>query len=324
VIADLPVLARILDHADAPAHKNTFLSALAERGQLVEGCTRGFEERLRYALDYLVTQGLARSIQLGPFSGWVWNSVGLSDEEWKVRAFDPPTTQRIPRRNTPRAADVGIQVLSRLMSFAVDQGLIRFNPCFGIDVLYSGDRSEIIWEPRDLEKLEAVASPEVMWAARLAILTGLRQDDCRTLKWSEVKELAIEKPTGKSRKNGEAQGRRVALIPLYAELRELLAEIPKRSTQVLTNTRGQPWRTGLSDSFADAAKAAGVNKHFHDLRGTAATKLYLADFPMREIAEMMGWEEDSVERIINRYVRRDAMLRDRIARLDRTRTEQKV
>lgn len=85
---------------------------------------------------------------------------------------------------------------------------------------------------------------------------------------------------------------------------------------MLTNTRGVPWRSGLSDSFADAAKLAEVDKHFHDLRGTAATRFYLANFTLREIAEILGWEEDHVERIINRYVRRDALLRDRIRRMD--------
>jgi integrase len=223
---------------------------------------------------------------------------------------------RDTRRATPRAADVGIQVLSRLMSFAVDQGLIRSNPCAGIGAIYSSDRAEVIWEPAELDKLARTASREVMWAARLAILTGLRQDDCRTLLWSQVGELAIEKPTGKSRKHGLGEGRKVALIPIYAELRNLLGEIEKRAPQVLTNTKGRPWGSGLSDSFADAARAAGIEKHFHDLRGTAATRLYRADFSLREIAEIMGWEEDRVARIINRYVRRGALLRERIRRLD--------
>lgn len=233
-----------------------------------------------------------------------------------VRQFDRPEIRPIVRRwrdkrkKTPRAADMGMQVLSRVMSFAVAEGLIRANPCAGIEQLYQADRSEIIWEPDDLAKLKAVASTEVWWATQLAILTGLRQDDCRKLTWTEVGELAIERRTGKSR------GRRAALVPIHDELRALLAKIPRRAVQVLTNTRGVPWRSGLSDSFADAARTAGVDKHFHDLRGTAATRLYLGGFTLREIAEIMAWEEGHVERIINRYVRRDALLRERIRRLN--------
>lgn len=239
-----------------------------------------------------------------------------------VKQFDRPEIRpeivrwRNLRRATPRAADTGVQALSRLMTFAVDEGLIRTNPCFGIKALYDGDRSEIIWLPEELAKLEAVASPEVMWATRLAVLTGLRQDDCRGMLWSEVGELAIETETNKSERARSQKPKKIALIPMYGELRELLESIPRRSENVLTNTYGEAWRSGLSDSFADAAKRAGVDKHFNDLRGTAATRLYQAEFPLREIAEIMGWEESSVEKIIKRYVRRDALLRDRIRRLD--------
>jgi integrase len=64
---------------------------------------------------------------------------------------------------------------------------------------------------------------------------------------------------------------------------------------------------------------AGVDLHFHDLRGTAATKLYLAELTVREIAEIMAWEEDSVERIIRRYVGREAAIKERIRRLNEAR-----
>ena len=60
----------------------------------------------------------------------------------------------------------------------------------------------------------------------------------------------------------------------------------------------------------------GDNLHFHDLRGTAATKFYVAGLTEREIAEVMGWEEDSVRKIIRRYVSREAALKDRIKRLN--------
>jgi transposase len=45
---------------------------------------------------------------------------------------------------------------------------------------------------------------------------------------------------------------------------------------------------------------------FHDLRGTAATKFYIAGLSERIIAEIMGWEEEHVARIIRRYVGRSA------------------
>ena len=67
--------------------------------------------------------------------------------------------------------------------------------------------------------------------------------------------------------------------------------------------------------------------HFHDLRGTAATNFYKAKLSIREITGILGWREDRVERIIDRYVKRDEILRDRVRRMEeaekRTKTVKK-
>jgi integrase len=239
-----------------------------------------------------------------------------------IRQFDRPEIRadirrwRDKRKAQPRSADYGMQVLSRVLSFAVAEGRLATNPCHGIPTLYRNDRSELIWTDADLTALYETASPELVWAAKLAIFTGLRQADLIRLSWSHVKGLKIEMRTSKS------NGRRTALIPLHAELEQLLKEIPQRATTILTNTHGRPWKSGLGDSWRDAharAKAANPDLHFHDLRGTAATKLYLADLTIREIAEILAWSEDRVERLIDRYVKRDELLRDRIRRMDEAR-----
>ena len=61
----------------------------------------------------------------------------------------------------------------------------------------------------------------------------------------------------------------------------------------------------------------GRDLHFHDLRGTFATHLYRCNLTLREIADCLGWSEKRVERIIDKYVRRDEILADRVRRLDR-------
>lgn len=222
---------------------------------------------------------------------------------------------------TPRAADYGMQVLSRVLSFAVDPlGKIASNPCEGIKHLYTGSRADIIWMDADIEQLRGgdKSSAEIMHAVDLAAHCGLRVADLVRLSWSHVGEDAIVITTGKSRH------RREAVIPLYDDLRQLLARIPRRSTAILTNSRAKPWTTdGLNSSFTTAMKEAGMKErdlHFHDLRGTAATKFYIAGLSERVIAEIMAWEEDQVARIIRRYVSRDAATRAVIRQLDEART----
>lgn len=243
----------------------------------------------------------------------------------QTRQFDRPDRVRPLIRRwrgkyaaTPRTADYGLQVLSRVFSFAVDPlGELGSNPCEGIKQLYKGSRAEIIWTDDDIAKLRKHCSAEVAHVVDLAAHTGLRVGDLVKLSWSHVGQDEIVMRTGKSR------GKREAIVPLYQELRDVLARIPRRSTAILTNTRKRPWTVnGLASSFADAKRLAwpeGDDLHFHDLRGTAATKFYLAGLSEREIAEMMAWEEESVSKIIRRYVSRTAAIRDRIRRLNEAR-----
>jgi site-specific recombinase XerD len=60
----------------------------------------------------------------------------------------------------------------------------------------------------------------------------------------------------------------------------------------LTNQRRRPWtRDGFGTAINRAKIAAGMDDrdlHFHDLRGTAATKFYIAGVPKRVIAEILA------------------------------------
>ena len=215
---------------------------------------------------------------------------------------------------TPRTADYGMQVLSRALGYAVDKGHIAKNPCEGFKRLYQNDRSEIIWTDSDLEQIKKKCSPEIGNAVDLAAFTGLRLSDLLCLSWSHIGDDAIIIKTGKSRH------RREAIIPLYDALLEVLARIPKNSTTVLTNSRKRPWTAdGFGSSFRNAKIDAGLSDrdlHFNDLRGTAATKFYIANLSEREIAEILAWEEESVKKIMRRYVGRSAAIKAQIAKLE--------
>jgi len=242
-----------------------------------------------------------------------------------IRQFDRPEKIRpVIRRwrsqwdDKPRSADYAMQVLSCVLSHAVDPlGKIGGNPCEGIKRLYTGDRSEIIWTDADIIEFKAACSLELAHAVDLAAYTGLRLGDLIRLAWSHVGDDAIVLRTGKSRH------RREAMIPLYDDLRAVLARIPKHSTTILTSARRRPWTaSGLSTAVQRAkvgAKWQERDLHFHDLRGTAATKLYVGGLSVRVIAEVMAWEEETVEKIIRRYVGRQAATKALIAQLNEAR-----
>ena len=99
------------------------------------------------------------------WSKWL-DRIGDHFGELRIAQFDRPDKIRpVIRRwrnqwaDKPRTADYGMQVLSRVLSHAVDPlGKIAGNPCEGMKQLYSSDRSEIIWTASDIAALKTTCS----------------------------------------------------------------------------------------------------------------------------------------------------------------------
>jgi hypothetical protein len=76
-------------------------------------------------------------------------SIAQSDRPEKIRPIIRQWRNRFADK--PRTADYGLQVLSRVLAYAVDPlGKIAGNPCEGIKRLYTVDRSAIIWTMADI------------------------------------------------------------------------------------------------------------------------------------------------------------------------------
>ena len=101
------------------------------------------------------------------------------------------------------------------------------------------------------------------------------------------------------------------IIRVGAPLKAALDATPKRSTIILTNSDGKPWTSdGFRASWGKACKAAGVvGVTFHDLRGTAVTRLALAGCTEAEIATITGHSLRSVRALLDtHYLNRDPAL----------------
>ncbi|MDP9840778.1 integrase [Neorhizobium huautlense] len=203
-------------------------------------------------------------------------------------------------------------------------GKIASNPLEGIKHLYSNTRAEIIWADADIAQLKEHTNDEAGSAVDLAAHTGLRVADLVRLSWSNIGQDDIVISAGKSKHRKEA------VIPRYDVLNELLERIPRRSPVMLTTSRknATPWtKDGLASSFWTAKDKAGLlerDLHFHDLRGTAATKFYIAGLSIRVIAEIMAWKEEQVEKIIRRYVSRGAATREAIRLINEARLNERI
>jgi integrase len=228
---------------------------------------------------------------------------------------------RDSRRDTPRAADIGITVLRALLEFGRLRGRVTINVAERIPTLYrSGGRAEIIWTDVDIERFTAAATklgrPQLVDGLRLAALTGLRREDLVTLTWDQVGEFAITK---KALKRSRGKRRRMTM-PRIPALDALLQELRGRTRilgveTVLVNSYGRPWTgDGFGGSFNLVRDEAAIlhvdeetgerrKKHLHDVRGTFCTKLLTeSDLTDREAAEIMGWSPERVADIRRVYV----------------------
>ena len=243
--------------------------------------------------------------------------------ELELRALESRHARRVliewrdRYRSTPKTADELLGALSTVLQWAADRGEITGNPVQNFPRIYRVNRAEIIWEPRHLATILAHADPEFAHAVKLAALTGLRESDLIALPWTAVGENAIVWQTAKSR------GRRTIVIPITPDLRQLLKEIPKRATTILSSSRNRPWKlAGLAAALrrarlsakSHAEKLNGTDApsgleglRFHDLRGTAATNFLLAGLELPDVAMILGWKQDKVKEIAARYISGEAM-----------------
>jgi integrase len=182
-----------------------------------------------------------------------------------------------------RQADYAWSVLARIFSWGFNRGIVLDNPCRAGGRLYrGGSRAENIWAVDDEATFLERAPKHLHLPLMLALWTGQRQGDLLRLPWSAYNGTHIRLRQSKS-------GVRV-VIPVGAPLKAALDAAPKRSTMILTNSDGKPWTSdGFRTSWGKACKAAGiVGVTFHDLRGTAVTRLALAGCTEAEIATITG------------------------------------
>lgn len=281
--------------------------------------------------------GLATSYRSSP----EWKALEASTRDTWGRALDKIETRwgEVPLRlwcnprmvtqvvkwrdemsETPRAADIGIAQLSRLLEFARLRGQVTVNIAAGIPTLYrSAQRAEIIWTDDDFKVWNSHKDvhQSIRDVAALAAATGLRRADLIGLTWDEIGDVAIIRIARKKSK-GKRQRVVMPIVPALTAVLDDLKTRPRKAdvNTVLVTSHGTSWSgNGLSGSFGKAVRAADIvhldydgeriPKHLHDIRGTYATRLMTApglNLTDREIAQLMGWTVDQVAEIRKHYV----------------------
>jgi integrase len=210
-----------------------------------------------------------------------------------------------------RQADYAWQVLALILAWALNRGLTTANPCAKGGRLYRSSRAEKIWTHDDEAAFLKSAPTHLQLALTLALWTGQRQGDLLRLPWSAYDGTHIRLKQSKG-------GARV-VIPVGVPLKAALDAATKFGPLILTNSYRRPWTShGFQASWHIAARRAGiVGVTFHDLRGTAVTRLAIAGCTEAEIATITGHSLRDVRSILDaHYLARDpALAESAIAKL---------
>lgn len=222
--------------------------------------------------------------------------VDASDARGEFKAWRDTMSDR------PRVADYAWTVLARVFSVAKDRGKIKNNPCERGGRLYEADRAEKLWSPTDMTKFLSVASHPLQMAMLMALWTGQRQGDLLKLTWHAYDGQFIRLKQGKT-------GKRVR-IPVSGVLKSVLDDLKANGMgngRILRNTRGADWtedgfRTSWGKAYAKAGLPDGNDSlTFHDLRGTAVTRLALAGCSTSQIASFTGHSLKDVEALLDAH-----------------------
>lgn len=228
------------------------------------------------------------------------------------------TAMREVYRATPRKANYLIQVLSILLSFAVDRpsqfGLL-VNPALRSKKLKTGKGNQP-WPDEFVAWFLGLAPPELLTPFMLGLYTGQREADVLKMTWHDYKDGVIKVVQNKHGDEAEE-----LWIPCHADLRRYLDSLPRRAIHICIGQRGRPYTVdGFKTVFFRAIPAFGLTgMTFHGLRHTATGKLAEAGCSDAEIQAITGHRTLAM---VVKYRRRAAQKRMAKAAMARWEQEQ--
>ena len=220
------------------------------------------------------------------------------------------TTWKNQWEDKPRTADMAAMMMNILLGYGVEMGMLQNNVAARIKTIHKVDRSDLIWEEEHWKRFYDAEPPKhIVDVVELASLTGLRLGDIVQLTWGNVGQNAIIVERTNKRKTR-------AVIPIIPALKAWLDARTDREGHICKNSRGFPWTAdGFESSYKTKLDKHNIGRHFHDLRGTYATKLILRGLTDDQVAMIMAWKAKNIAEIRARYVNEERVILDLVQKL---------
>ena len=201
-------------------------------------------------------------------------------------------------RETPRAANRALAVLSKMFSLAAAWGLVPdgTNPCRAVRKYKERKRERFL--SRDeyrrlgqaLAEAEAEAgregavSPYAIAALRLLMLTGCRLNEILTLRWDDVDRTAGEFRL----RDGKTGTRMVPLTPTAEAVLAGIRRVPTNPWVIVGKQPGTHLPTITAEWYRLRARAGLDDVRIHDLRHSYASRALAAGESLSMIGKLLG------------------------------------
>ena len=203
-------------------------------------------------------------------------------------------------RETPRAANRALSVLSKMFSLACAWGLVAdgTNPCRGVRKYKEKKRERFLTrdEYRRLGQtlvaaeaeveagIEGAVSPYAIAALRLLMLTGCRLNEILTLRWDD-----IDRTAGEFRlRDGKTGARMVPLTPTAETVLAGIERVPGNPWVIVGKKPGTHLSTITVDWYRLRAHAGLDDVRIHDLRHSYASRALAAGESLSMIGKLLG------------------------------------
>lgn len=202
--------------------------------------------------------------------------------------------QLVEEGATLYATDRALQVLSAALGRAVDDDLIRENPCKGIGRLHKPVNRRRAATVTEVEAIRAaMRHPRDRVMVSLMAYAGLRPSEMRALRWEDVTEKVIVVRSALSsdgvEKRTKTGGERT--VPVVAPVADDLAALydgAERPTAGLVAPFHADHRNWTTRVWRPARKRAGVDVPPYSLRHTFASLLIAEGRNAWQVAHLMG------------------------------------
>lgn len=199
------------------------------------------------------------------------------------RYIDGVKTATSTRPAAPATKRRVVAFVSKILSMAVDAGMISANPMAGIELPKLTERDNRVLDPSEAMLL-LNPTTRIAAMALVGMLCGMRRSEVCRLQWSDVRGENLRVPGKKTRTSDR-------IVPLPSSAADAIKLQPKRGKFVFTTEKGTPVQPDrFTEDFAELKKTLGLptETRLQDLRGSFVSLLIETGADLRTVMELAG------------------------------------